>query len=122
MKKSYEKFRNMSEEDFKKMQAIEQEVFALMKKVAETKDPTSADARKLAEKHKEWLMFSWPDYSKEAHQGLAETMLPTNFFPPIMIKLLPAEQRFSGMRLCITSTNKENRVFPSRGNAFFLLR
>ncbi|GFZ83904.1 MerR family transcriptional regulator [Compostibacillus humi] len=80
VKKSYEKFRNMSEEDFKKMQAIEQEVFALMKKVAETKDPTSADARKLAEKHKEWLMFSWPDYSKEAHQGLAEMYVADELF------------------------------------------
>ena len=32
----------------------------------------SEKAKSVYEKHKAWLSFSWPSYSKEAHIGLAE--------------------------------------------------
>lgn len=70
--KSNEKLKNMTEDQYKKMTELGEEVLILLKKAYETGDPTSEEARNLAEKHKEWLHFSWPHYSKEAHANLAD--------------------------------------------------
>ena len=69
---SNKKFGNMSEEDYKKMQEVEAVMFSALKEVISTKDLDSASAKMVFEKHKEWLSFTWPDYSGEAHVGLAE--------------------------------------------------
>lgn len=69
---SNKKFLNMSEEGFKKMQQIESEMFEALKEVIKTDDLNSEEAKIVYENHKEWLSFSWPTYSEEAHMGLAE--------------------------------------------------
>ena len=69
---SNKKFMNLSEEDFNEMQRLESEVFENLLKVSDTGDLDSEEAKKVYENHKNWLCFSWPSYSKEAHAGLAE--------------------------------------------------
>jgi len=64
VKKSKEKFQQLSAEDYEQMQAIEGELFEKLKE----KVPT-AEIGKL---HRAWLSFAWPNYSKEAHLGLSE--------------------------------------------------
>lgn len=71
VEKSNEKFLNLSEEDFNNMQTIENEMFKLLSEVIKTKDLDSDDAKKVYEKHREWLSFSWPKYTPQAHIGLA---------------------------------------------------
>lgn len=71
VEKSNEKFLNLSEEDFNNMQTIENEMFKLLSEVIKTKDLDSDDAKKVYEKHREWLSFSWPKYTAQAHIGLA---------------------------------------------------
>ncbi|WP_096270178.1 MerR family transcriptional regulator [Paucisalibacillus globulus] len=66
------KLRGMSQEEYAAMTKLGEEVFELLEKAYATGDPTSPEAKQLAEKHKEWLMYSWTSYSKEAHAGLAE--------------------------------------------------
>lgn len=66
------KFRGMSQADFDAMAKLDEEVHDLLEKAYATGDPTSDLARELVEKHKEWLMYSWSDYSAEAHAGLAD--------------------------------------------------
>ncbi|USK68367.1 MerR family transcriptional regulator [Peribacillus asahii] len=66
------KLRGMSQEDYRAMAVLGEEILSLLEKAYETGDPASDVAQKLAAKHKEWLMYSWPNYSKEAHAGLAE--------------------------------------------------
>src|SRR5699024_6532701 len=66
------KLRGMSQETYQAMTDLEKEIFSLLEKAVENEDPSSDIAQKLATKHKEWLMYSWPNYSKEAHAGLAE--------------------------------------------------
>ncbi|MBM7587276.1 DNA-binding transcriptional MerR regulator [Bacillus pakistanensis] len=66
------KLRGMSEEDFAAMSSLEKEVLSLLEQAYATGDPASPLAQEAAEKHKQWLMYSWPSYSKEAHAGLAE--------------------------------------------------
>ncbi|WP_046175592.1 MerR family transcriptional regulator [Domibacillus indicus] len=66
------KLRNMSPEDYTAMNKLGEEVLSLLKEACTDGDPGSVKAQELAGKHREWLMYSWPDYSKEAHAGLAE--------------------------------------------------
>src|SRR5699024_12023713 len=55
-----------------KMQSIEDELFSKLEQLSETKDIESPFAREVYELHKEWLMYSWTNYSAEAHRGLAQ--------------------------------------------------
>ena len=69
---SNKKFMNMSEEDFKRMGDIEVEMLESLKNVVKTKDLESDAAKNVYEKHKAWLTFTWPEYSPQAHIGLAQ--------------------------------------------------
>ncbi|SOC18183.1 DNA-binding transcriptional MerR regulator [Ureibacillus xyleni] len=69
---SNKKFKGMSEEDYAALEKLGNEILDLLPKAVATGDPTSDIAQQLAAKHKEWLTFTWPSYSKEAHAGLAD--------------------------------------------------
>ncbi|WP_211747018.1 MerR family transcriptional regulator [Paenibacillus sp. Marseille-Q4541] len=66
------KLRGMSETDFNKMKDLEVEIITLLHEAYTTNDPASDQAEQLVAKHKEWLMYSWKTFSKEAYQNLAE--------------------------------------------------
>lgn len=66
------KLRQMSQADYQAMAKLEEEMLSLLEKAYATGDPASELAQKAAAKHKEWLMYSWPHYSKDKHAGLAE--------------------------------------------------
>jgi len=66
------KLRGMNEADFKAMNDLGKEILNLLEKAYETGNPASDLAQEVAAKHKQWLMYSWESYSKEAHAGLAE--------------------------------------------------
>ena len=66
------KLRGMSQKDYDHMTRLNAEIFELLEKAYADGDPASDTAQQLAAKHKEWLMYSWPDYSAEAHAGLAQ--------------------------------------------------
>ena len=70
--KSNQKFANMSEETYQHATALAEEIIALLKQAFVEGDPQSDLSRKLVEKHKEWLMIYWTDYSAEAHAGLGD--------------------------------------------------
>lgn len=69
---SYAKLRGMSEQDYNQMQALEDEIISSLKKACVTNNPTSEKAEQLVQKHKQWLMYSWSKFSKEAYQNLAD--------------------------------------------------
>jgi DNA-binding transcriptional MerR regulator len=66
------KLMGMTQEDLEAMNKIGEEIFTLLEKAYATGDPASEVSQDLAAKHKEWLMYTWNKYSKEAHAGLAE--------------------------------------------------
>lgn len=72
VEESNKKWMNMTEDDLNKMQQIEKEMFEALEEVIKSKNLNSELAKKVYEKHKEWLCFSWPTYSPEAHIGLAQ--------------------------------------------------
>ncbi|MBM7644082.1 DNA-binding transcriptional MerR regulator [Scopulibacillus daqui] len=88
------KLRGMSEDDYAAMQALEKELFDLIKQACPTGDPSSSLAQKAAEKHKEWLMYSWPEYSEEAHAGLAEMYVADERFKAYYDKVIDGGAEF----------------------------
>ncbi len=69
---SNQKIKNMSKEDFDKIQKLSLEFNEALKLAYEQGDPSSDLAMKACKLHKEWLTYFWNSYSKEAHKGLAQ--------------------------------------------------
>lgn len=86
---SQAKWRRMSQADYSAMQAKEQEVFSLLQEAVGTKDPHSCASVKLANAHKEWLMYSWSHYSEEAHCGLADMYAADDRFSSYYNNIVP---------------------------------
>ncbi|WP_036130744.1 MerR family transcriptional regulator [Lysinibacillus sphaericus] len=77
---SNSKLKNMTEEQFTAMQQLEQQLFERLKEAMEIGDTKNDVAMEVAELHKRWLSFSWPQYSKEAHVGLAQMYVADELF------------------------------------------
>ncbi|EIA19229.1 MerR family transcriptional regulator [Listeria fleischmannii] len=70
------KMMKLSEEDFAKMEALNDTLFELLER-AKTEDHLQAE---IYEAHKKWLSYSWPSYSKEAHAGLVNMYVDDSRF------------------------------------------
>lgn len=66
------KFRGMTEEQYEKMTHLEKEFKRTLAEAYRTGDPASEIAQRAADLHKQWLCYSWNEYSAEAHAGLAQ--------------------------------------------------
>ena len=73
--KSNDKFMNLSQEEYERMENVEEDIFRLLKLVMDNKDYKGNDAKRLYDAHREWIKFSWNKYTKEAHFGLAQTYI-----------------------------------------------
>lgn len=70
---SNRKLLHLSQEQYDRMQALSQEINgALETAVRAGEDPAGETGRRIAALHKEWLGFTWPQYTKQAHCGLAQ--------------------------------------------------
>jgi len=69
---SNDKFSKMSKEAMDRSSLLASEIIELLLKAMDAGDATSEMALEVAAKHKEWLLFYWPTYSKEAHAGLGD--------------------------------------------------
>ncbi|MER2040249.1 MAG: MerR family transcriptional regulator [Desemzia incerta] len=72
IEKSNQKLAGLRQEDYQLMQELAEQILTALKKAMQTNDPTNEESLQLAHLHKEWLSYSWPTYSKEAHRGLAQ--------------------------------------------------
>ena len=70
--KSNEKFMKMSEEEYNEAEALAKEIIEQLIEAKKIGDPSSKEAKALAELHKKWLCIYWNKYSKEAHVGVAQ--------------------------------------------------
>jgi hypothetical protein len=69
---SRKKLMRMSEESFAEFDLLDKEVLEKLEKAEKTKDPSSELAQEVARLHKQWLLYTWPSYTKEAHAKLAQ--------------------------------------------------
>ncbi len=70
---SNRKMMNLSREDYDKMTAISEKLQSKLAKAVKAGEDFKSDCGKeIALLHREWLTFTWPKYSAEAHRGLGE--------------------------------------------------
>lgn len=69
---SNRKLLNLTEEQWERYQALENEILHRLEKAVEAGlSPESEEGKSICALHKEWLGFSWKQYSPQAHKGLA---------------------------------------------------
>lgn len=88
------KMLQMSEETYSRFRLVEQQVLEMLAKAMETGDPASELAQQTAALHKEWLLFTWPTYSKAAHAGLAEMYAADGRFAAYYDRVRPGAAAF----------------------------
>lgn len=69
---STDKMMGLTESQFQQMQETEATFIQELMQAMDENDSEGEHAKQAVELHKKWLCYSWPSYSKEAHQGLAE--------------------------------------------------
>jgi len=77
---SQKKFAGLTEADYQAMQTTEEKLVTKLKAVATTGDLTSNTAHEVYDLHRQWLCFTWNNYSAEAHRGLAQMYLDDDRF------------------------------------------
>ncbi|HSI66087.1 MAG TPA: MerR family transcriptional regulator [Planococcus sp. (in: firmicutes)] len=88
------KMLHMSEEEYREFKRLEQEVLNTLAEACASGDPASEIGQKSAELHKEWLSFTWPSYSKEAHAGVADMYVQDERFAAYYDKAHPGAAEF----------------------------
>ena len=94
IKASNEKFMNMSKEQFEEFEKLGQEILETLEDALDTGDPAGELAQRACELHKRWLLFTWKEYSKEAHAGLAQMYVDDERFTAYYDKIRPGMAAF----------------------------
>ncbi|RII36058.1 MerR family transcriptional regulator [Clostridium chromiireducens] len=91
---SNKKFKNMSKEQYEELEQLGAKVIDTLKDAFATNDPSSELAQKAADLHRQWLTYSWSEYSKEAHAGLAQMYVDDERFTAYYDKYQPGLSAF----------------------------
>jgi DNA-binding transcriptional MerR regulator len=88
------KVMNMTEEQYKEVTALGEKLNLTLAEAFKTGDPAGELAQKAAELHKQWLIYYWKEYSKEAHAGLAQMYVDDERFTAYYDKEQPGTAEF----------------------------
>ncbi|MEK6266960.1 MAG: TipAS antibiotic-recognition domain-containing protein, partial [Planococcus sp. (in: firmicutes)] len=88
------KLLKLSEEDYQKFMSLEQQILSGLVEAMKTSAPTSEAAQQIVDLHRQWLSYTWPTYSKEAHRGLAEMYVADERFAAYYDKVQPGASQF----------------------------
>jgi DNA-binding transcriptional MerR regulator len=80
IEKANAKMMGMDIETYKKFTKLGEDLHQTLAKAVETKDCTSPLAQQAAALHKQWLLFTWPQYSSESHANLVEMYVQDDRF------------------------------------------
>lgn len=91
---SNKKLKNMTEEQYAKLEALGNSVIETLNRAYTTGDPSGELAQKAAKLHHQWLCYTWDGYTKEAHAGLAEMYVGDARFKAYYDKTKPGTAEF----------------------------
>lgn len=75
------KLRGMSQQAYQAMEALGADILRRLAKAVEADaSPSGEEGKAIYAMHREWLETSWPQYSAEAHKGLADTYVSDERF------------------------------------------
>ena len=91
---SNQRLKNLTREQHEEITALQQ---TLMQKLVQAKgqsNPKSELAQKVADLHRQWLCFFWPQYTKQAHATLARMYVNDERFTAYYDKEVPGTVQF----------------------------
>jgi membrane-associated HD superfamily phosphohydrolase len=91
---SNRKMLNMTKEQYDQFEKLGQEVQGTLEAAFATGDPAGELAQKAADLHRQWLCFTWSNYSKEAHAGVAQMYVDDERFTAYYDKKQPGTAAF----------------------------
>jgi len=91
---SNKKIMGMAEEQYNEFIRLGQRINDLLKQACEIGDPAGRIAQEAAELHRQWLSFTWPEYSSEAHAALAQMYVQDERFREYYDKICPGAAEF----------------------------
>ncbi|PUB14640.1 MerR family transcriptional regulator [Paenisporosarcina sp. OV554] len=92
--KSNAKVKNMTQSQHDEVKRLSEEVQTTLAEAFKTGDPSSDLAQRAADLHKQWLMYFWNEYSKEAHENLAQMYVDDERFTMYYDKEVPGTAEF----------------------------
>ncbi|MFR1808003.1 MAG: MerR family transcriptional regulator [Pygmaiobacter massiliensis] len=101
IKESNKKMMNLTQQEYDRFEQVGNEILEkLADAVKAKKDPAGEEGREVAQLHKEWLSFTWPKYTKEAHRGLVQMYLLDERFTAFYEKAAPGAAQFLHDAVC----------------------
>ncbi|WP_099467152.1 MerR family transcriptional regulator [Konateibacter massiliensis] len=91
---SNQKMLNMTKEQYEEFEKLGQEILETLEEAFATKDPAGELGQKVAELHRKWLSYTWKEYTKEAHAGLAQMYVADERFTAYYDKNQPGLAAF----------------------------
>ncbi|GAB6087245.1 MerR family transcriptional regulator [Alkaliphilus crotonatoxidans] len=91
---SNKKFLQMSQEQYAKFEALGEKILDTLEAAFATGDPAGALAQEAADLHRQWLTFTWNQYSKEAHANLGQMYVDDERFTAYYDKRQPGLAKF----------------------------
>lgn len=86
--------KNMTQEQYEEMNRLNEEIMRTLYAAFQTGDPAGELGQKAADLHRQWLGFTWKNYSKEAHAGLAQMYVDDERFTAYYDKEQPGLAKF----------------------------
>jgi DNA-binding transcriptional MerR regulator len=94
VEQSNRKFGSMTKEQYDEFTALGTRLMDSLKEAYASGDPAGELAQKAAELHRQWLSFTWPSYSKQAHASLAQMYVDDERFKAYYDKEQPGLAEF----------------------------
>lgn len=91
---SNKKIKGMTEEQYSRLKLLEESVIETLKEAYASGDPAGELGQKAADLHRQWLSYTWNEYSKEAHAGLANMYVEDERFKAYYDKEQPGLAEF----------------------------
>lgn len=86
---SNRQLRNMSQEDYDRMEHLGRQILADLTDAVPGGEPTGELGQRIAGMHRDWLTLIWGSYNKEAHAGLARMYVEDERFAAYYDKACP---------------------------------
>ncbi len=94
VEKSNAYFKNMSKDDYEKMNDLSVQIQKTLAEAYKTGDPAGPLGQKAAELHKQWISLCWGHYDKEAHAELTQMYVADERFTAYYDKEQPGTAEF----------------------------
>lgn len=98
---SIRRLMNMTQADYAQFQELENNVLEQLEAaVTDGADAAGPEGARICALHREWLGFTWPSYSPEAHRGLADGYLADERFRAYYDRTVPGCRQWLRDAIC----------------------